>query len=382
MSPPNTADKANPFRSVPSPEFREMLAVDRYGERSNVFDRLILETHLHFWDPLDSAYLPLDAPFDTRHQMIVPPEMVPELRSSVADRLSGPERIRFVNETARWWLSSLLHGEQGALSLASSLCHLLRDPAAVEYAANQAREEARHVTAFARYIERRWSTPFPASPSLSALLGELVSAREIYKKIVGMQILVEGLAMGVFSVLHRRCTDPALKRLTQLVMIDEAFHHVAGKMWAESVLPTLAPQERDAVEDWAASCFRAVVSNLFHPEQKKGLYESFGLDWRWVRDAMREIYVSKERRAELEADTEIFHTLVRTLLRAGIITNRTRHFYTIWLDLDSLAESEDLIDSPIVADGIDYLNEINRGRNVRRKGRGAWLPTATADSDP
>ena len=111
-----------------------------------------------------------------------------------------------------------MHGEQGALNLSASLCHILRDPGAQEYAANQAREEARHVTAFAKYVQSRFGKPLPVGETLGGLLSEMVNAKEVYKKIVGMQLLVEGLAMGIFASLHSKSQDPVLRRLTQLVM--------------------------------------------------------------------------------------------------------------------------------------------------------------------
>ena len=86
-------------------------------------------------------------------------------------------------------------------SLSASLCHILRDPGAQEYAANQTREEARHVTGFSKYIQARWGKPVPVGPALGNLLNELVSSPLVWKKIVGMQMLVEGLAMGAFATL-------------------------------------------------------------------------------------------------------------------------------------------------------------------------------------
>ncbi|HAJ46476.1 MAG TPA: DUF3066 domain-containing protein, partial [Alphaproteobacteria bacterium] len=72
-------------------------------------------------------------------------------------------------------------------------------PGAQEYAANQAREEARHVTAFAQYVKVRWGKPMPIGGSLGGVLNELVASPYAWKKIVGMQLLVEGLAMGAFA---------------------------------------------------------------------------------------------------------------------------------------------------------------------------------------
>ena len=83
----------------------------------------------------------------------MPDDMIVELRCApVADRLDERQKIQLANDVTHWSISNLLHGEQGALSLSASLCHVLLDQGAQEYAANQTREEARHVTAFTRYI--------------------------------------------------------------------------------------------------------------------------------------------------------------------------------------------------------------------------------------
>src|SRR6185436_13684427 len=141
-------------------------------------------------------------------------------------RLDEGQRIRLTNESARWSLSNILHGEQGALSLSASLCDMFLDPGAQEYAANQVREEARHVHAFTRYIEARFDgAVYPVGDTIGALLAEFISTPIVYKKIVGMQMLVEGLAMGAFATLHKVARDPLLRRMCQLVMTDEAFHH-------------------------------------------------------------------------------------------------------------------------------------------------------------
>src|SRR6202158_4748924 len=129
-----------------------------------------------------------------------------------------------------WNSSPILHGEQGALNLSASRCHVLKDQGAQEYAANQTREEARHVTAFAKYIKARWGRPRPCGNALKALLINIIAAPEVYKKIVGMQMLVEGLAMGAFAAGFQFNRDPLARRLFQLVMTDEAFHHKFGKI--------------------------------------------------------------------------------------------------------------------------------------------------------
>ena len=356
-----THDQA--YDTVPRDDFPAMLEVPRYGRRSDAFDAINAATHDHFWDPLDPAYVDLNAPFDLENTMLVPAEQIVELNSAVADKLDEGQRIGLANEIQRWNLSAILHGEQGALSLSASLCHILLDPGAQEYAANQAREEARHVTAFSRYIANRWGTPLPVGEALGGLLNELVLAPEVYKKLVGMQMLVEGLAMGAFASLHAHATDPVLKRLVQLVMTDEAFHHRFGKIWAERTIPKLSALEHERVEDWAARCFETLLFNLSNIRQRHFIYAAFGLDWRWVRDACREVWGENERRDSLKASTNIYRVLVKTLLGAGIISERTRPIYAAWVDMQGLAaEADFMVGDAIAAEGIEYLREKNQAR--------------------
>ena len=351
------------YDTVGRDDFPAMIEVGRYARRSDAFDPIISATHDHFWDPFDRAYLDFEQPFDLAADYLVPRDQVIELQSAVADRLDEGRQIALANEVQRWMLSSILHGEQGALSLSASLCHILLDPGAQEYAANQAREEARHVAAFSRYIGRRWGAPLPVGEALGGLLAELVAAPEVYKKLVGMQMLVEGLAMGAFANLHANARDPLLKRLVQLVMTDEAFHHKFGKIWAGRTIPKLSEDEHARIEDWAASCFETLLFNLSNIRQRKGIYAQFGLDWEWVRDACREVYGERERRNSLKQGTNIFRVLVKTLMGAGIVTERTRATYAAWVDVEGLeAEQDFMIGDAIAAEGVDYLREINRSR--------------------
>ncbi|MEH6527583.1 MAG: ferritin-like domain-containing protein [Sneathiella sp.] len=346
-------------------DFPGMMNVDRYSARTDAFDAIISATHDHFWDPMDTAYLDFSSPFDLKNEYLMPRETFPELQSAVADKLNEGQQIHLANESTRWSLSGILHGEQGALSLSAGLCHILVDPGAQEYASNQTREEARHVTAFSRYIHTRWGKPYPVGEALGGLLTELVGAEEVYKKLVGMQMLVEGLAMGAFANFHAKTSDPLLKRLTQLVMTDEAFHHKFGKIWADKTIPKLGTEEHNRVEDWAAQCFETVLFNLINIRQKQVIYEQFGLEWEWVRDACREVFTDKDRRDTLKESTNIFRVLIKTLVNSGIITERTRPIYSHWVDMDQMeGENEDMIGYAIADEGIEYLKTINRGRKV------------------
>ncbi len=351
------------YKVVAPDDFPAMIEVERYELRSDAFDGIIGQTHDHFWDPFNPAYLDYATPFDVDREYIMPPERVPELNCAVKDRLDEGQRIRLSNNITRFRMSGILHGEQGALSLSASLCDILLDPGAQEYAANQAREEARHVAGFGRYIKARWGKAYPCSEELGKFLNEIVLSPIVYKKLVGMQLMLEGLAMGAFADTYAYTRDPLLKRLIQLVMTDEAFHHKFGKIWADRTIPKLTPEEHDKVEDWAAHVFESLLFNLTSISQRTYIYAELGLDWQWVRDAVREAYGRDSRRNSMQESTNLFRVLIKTLLKAGIITERTRHVYSPWVDLGELTgEGDSMVGDAIAADGIEYLREINRKR--------------------
>ena len=355
------------YEAVAPDDFASMIEVDRYEQRSSDFDKIISDTHAHFWDPLDTKYIDFSENFDVENKLLMPEEFLPELQCPSVMKLDKKSKIKLANESFRWQMSAILHGEQGALNLSASLCHILKDQGAQEYAANQAREEARHVTGFAKYINSRWGKPHPVGQTLGDLLSELVNAPEVYKKIVGMQILVEGLAMGAFATIYQHSYDPVLVRLMQLVMTDEAFHHKFGKIWADKTIPKLDENEQNMIEDWAANCFQILLFNLVNPEQKKIIYDQFGLNWKQVLDELTEIITDDDRRERMRESTDIFRVLVKTLFKAGIITDRTKDFYSLYVDLDELKEEGDrMVGDDIADEGLQFLKEINfRDNNSR-----------------
>ena len=353
------------YDAVAPDDFPAMMEVERYGKRSTAFDKIISATHDHFWDPLDKKYIDYDTPFDMTKDSVLPLDQIIELQLPIADGMSHEQKIAFANESSRWFISSILHGEAGALALSASLCHILKDPGAQEYAANQTREEARHVTGFSKYVETRWGKPAPVGDTLGNLLTEMVLAPEVYKKIVGMQMLVEGLAMGAFASLYRYSNDPLLRHLCQLVMTDEAFHHKFGKIWADRTVPKLNEEERNRIEDWAATCFQTLLFNLAVPEQKKHMYAQFGMDWKVVQEQLVASRTDEKRRNAMRSSTSIFRVLIKTLLKGGIISDRTKAFYAVYVDMDELRkEGDEMIGDKIAEDGIEFLKTLNFGQKT------------------
>lgn len=352
--------KDNAYDAVAPDDFPAMMEVDRYGKRSTAFDKIISATHDHFWDPQDKKYVDFSAPFDMENEYLVDPDLFADLKTAVGDKLDEKQKIKLVNLDTQWSLSSILHGEAGALALSASLCHILKDPGAQEYAANQTREEARHVAGFSNYIKARWGKPVAVGPALGNVLTELVNSPLVWKKIVGMQMLVEGLAMGAFATFYKYGRDPLMVKLMQLTMTDEAFHHKFGKIWADRTIPNLNAAERDAIEDWAWEVFQVLLFNLGSPEQKKHIYAAVGLDWEWVQGAFMEAMTDANIREEMQESTNIFRVLIKTLLKAGIITDRTSMNYAAFIDMKELyGEGDRMIGDDIAEEGIKYLRQLN-----------------------
>ncbi len=350
------------YDAVAPDDFESMIELDRYEKRSTAFDKIISATHDHFWDPLDKKYIDFDEPFDIENVQMMPDDQIFQLQIPyVRDHLEKTgQKIKFANEMQLWTFSSILHGEQGALNLSASLCHVLKDQGAQEYAANQTREEARHVTAFAKYVKARWGRPRPCGDVLKALLVDIIAAPEVYKKIIGMQMLVEGLAMGAFATGYKYNQDPLAKKLFQLVMTDEAFHHKFGKIWADKTIPKMSPEERNVVEDWAAHCFQSLIMNLGSPQQQAQMYQDFGLDPAKVLEGLMQLRADNAQRERMKESTNIFRVLIKTLVKSGLITDRTKAFYATYVDMDELkSEGDRMVGDDIAEEGIKYLQEIN-----------------------
>ena len=169
-----------------------------------------------------------------------------------------------------------------------------------------------------------------------------------------------------FDHKHRFLLNPTcLVKLCQLAMTDEAFHHKFGKIWADRTIPKLSQEERDIIEDWAATVFQTLLFNLVNPEQKKLIYADFGLDWREVQAEMLEAVTDEDRREGMKDAANVFRVLVKTLLKAGIITDRTKAFYATYVDMEELrGEGDRMVGDDIAEDGIRYLQKINFGANV------------------
>src|SRR5947209_3483220 len=138
------------------------------------------------------------------------------------------EWVDFGIESQNWRLSQFMHGEQGALVCTAKIVETVPWIDAKYYAATQVMDEARHVEVFAKYLDEKLSGHYPINAHLGLLLDDILEDSRWDMTYLGMQIMVEGLALAAFGFLHQMTTEPLLKQLLRYVMSDEARHVAFG----------------------------------------------------------------------------------------------------------------------------------------------------------
>ncbi len=174
--------------------------------------------------------------------------------------LEDETRWEVSRRMAAWLLSNFLHGEQGALMVASQLVSAVPHMDGKFYAATQTLDEARHVEVFAAYI-KKLDQVRPISPALKQLLDNVLATDDWLQKAVGMQVVTEGLALYSFRDMRNTTKEPLLKDLLTLVSRDEARHTGYGVKYLNAVVPTLSEQQIRDVEDFAFEATRLLVDS-------------------------------------------------------------------------------------------------------------------------
>jgi hypothetical protein len=158
----------------------------------------------------------------------LPDMMHPIYGTRMWNQLNERQVRQLRHEGYSWMLSQFLHGEQGALLATAQLVLAVPSPDAKFYASTQVMDEARHVEVYDRYLREKLELVYPVNPSLKELLDRILTDPRWDMKYLGMQILVEGLALAAFKYIHSFASDPLIKELTHYVMRDEARHVAFG----------------------------------------------------------------------------------------------------------------------------------------------------------
>ena len=165
-------------------------------------------------------------------------------------KLNEDEWLEVGVESMNWSLSQFMHGEQGALLCTAKIVETVPWIDAKYYAATQVVDEARHVEVFAQYLDQKLGgIKYPVNTHLGALLDDILEDSRWDMTYLGMQIMVEGLALAAFGFMHQTTEEPLLKKLLRYVMADEARHVAFGVLSLQEVYQELTVAElRDRQE--------------------------------------------------------------------------------------------------------------------------------------
>jgi hypothetical protein len=250
-------------------------------------------------------------------------EIIPQVINPLEDfgpyqKLNEKEKVRLRHAQIALQLSQFLHGEQGALIVASQLVGGVPWIDAKYYAGTQTMDEARHVEVFSKYLHEKLEWEWPITPSLKELLDATITDSRWDFKYLGMQVMIEGLAMAAFGSLYKMTQEPLLKELLHYVMRDESRHVAFGMVSLDDYYQDMPANELADREDFIIYASELMKNRLIGSQ---------------IADAMG--WNQKEVEAHVLASPAgqlfrrmIFSRVVPNLKRLGLLTPKVRKAFT------------------------------------------------------
>jgi len=198
------------------------------------------------------------------------------------------EWLAFGVESQNWTLSQFMHGEQGALICTAQIVETVPWIDAKYYASTQVMDEARHVEVFSRYLDEKLSGHYPINAHLKALLDDIITDSRWDMTYLGMQIMVEGLALASFGFMHQMSTEPLLKQLLRYVMSDEARHVAFGVLSLQEYYAQLSATEIRERQEFAYEAAVRMRDRFLQQE----VWERMGVD---VKQAVKFVLQAPDR---------------------------------------------------------------------------------------
>lgn len=212
-----------------------------------------------------------------------------------------------------WTLSQVLHGEQGAMLCASKLAQGEEQHAARMCAAAQTFDEARHIEVFSRLVDHKMRIMYPMSSSLSALLRDTVTSRKLDITSLGMQVLVEGIALSIFQNVVAYSRDPFVKELVTRVQRDEARHFAVGRISLRRLYRgELSSAEMREREEFTCEGIHVLHEHLCADD----IWQPLGQDRKLCSELVRTSRIANTLRRNL------FRRLVPSLRDMGLLSGR------------------------------------------------------------
>src|SRR6266480_6479518 len=233
---------------------------------------------------------------------------IPIYGSDTWESMDEKGHAQLRHHMSSWMNSQFLHGEQGALICASKIVQTVPDVDSKFYAATQVMDEARHMETYSRYLREKIELAYPINPNLRSLLNDIVADGRWDMTCLGMQIMVEGLALAAFAMVRDFSDEPLAKALNAYVMQDEARHVAFGRLSLRDYYPQLTQKERDEREEFVIEACYHMRDRLFGLE----VWEHLGLP---VKDCLSFVETSEIMR---EFRKMLFSRIVPTVKDLGL----------------------------------------------------------------
>jgi 1,2-phenylacetyl-CoA epoxidase catalytic subunit len=246
-----------------------------------------------------------------------PDYYIPIYGSDMWEAMSEEERGEVRRHVGSWMNSQFLHGEQGALICASKVVQTVPDMDSKFYAATQVMDEARHVEMYSKYVREKIELAYPINKDLKALLNQVIADERWDMTYLGMQVIIEGLALAAFALIRDFSTEPLAKAINTYVMQDEARHVAFGRLALRDYYPQLTEAERDEREEFVVeACY--LMRDRF---RAKEVWERLGLDVQRCLQYTDDSDIMREFRKML------FSRIVPTVKDIGLWGSKVRKAY-------------------------------------------------------
>jgi hypothetical protein len=241
---------------------------------------------------------------------LVPDFQIPIYGTHIWEKLTPGEVKKLRREALSWTLSQFMHGEQGALLATAQIVDATPSIESKFYASTQVMDEARHVEVYSRYLHEKLTRQYPCNRHLKTLLDQILTDSRWDMKYLGMQIMVEGLAMAAFGFMHKMCNEPLLKELTHYVMRDESRHVAFGVLSLNDYFMDMSASEKRDREEFLAEGCRLMRDRL--------LMEDVWVEMGFPVDEVRDIVLHSTQMQEFRK--LLFSKIVPNVKRLGLLT--------------------------------------------------------------
>src|SRR5215510_9096908 len=236
------------------------------------------------------------------------------------------ELIALGVESFKAQLSQFMHGEQGAMMTAAKIVETVPWIDARYYAATQTMDEARHTEVFAKYLDTKLGEAYPMSPFLEQQIDALLEDSRWDIAYLGMQIVIESLALAAFGDMLRRIEEPLLRKLLRYVMSDEARHVAFGVLSLQELYSGLTEAElKDRQEFLVENTLRSRARSTT-PE----VWERMGLDVDEVRPFLIDAAAQLNRGAYAPFQGAFWAKLVPNVRKLGLLDANNGYLREQW----------------------------------------------------